>query len=57
MKILLYELFGEYTPVLGPDNLPLDGLAGVDWPYVLGVLLFALCLSCFFGLLRGVFRR
>ena len=50
MRDLILTIFGTYTPVLDPVSGSVAvGLAGVDWPYVSGVLLFALVL---YGLLR-----
>lgn len=64
MRDLIIQIFGSYRPIVGPAISPsgelveiaLSGLAGVDWPYVLGVGLFALVLYCFFKLLGGVLK-
>jgi hypothetical protein len=50
MRDLIVSIFGTYTPVIDPvsGSVP-AGFAGVDWPYVAGVFLFALVL---YGLLR-----
>ena len=50
MKDLIINLFGTYTPLAG------EGLASLDIPYILGVLLFAICLSSFFKLLGIILR-
>lgn len=60
MKSLIYELFGVYTPVtytndLGVEVIP-DGLAGVDFPYIFGCLLFAIAFYSLFRIL-GTFLR
>lgn len=67
MKSLIIRLFGSYTPVtyseyfyytaadgsiLGDYNeVVASGLAGVDWPWLAGVFLFAIVLYSFFRLL------
>lgn len=69
MKNLIIELFGEYTPVSYMENVydaagevvnmqevVASGVAGVDWPWLVGVLLFALVLYSLFRLL-GVFFK
>lgn len=69
MKNLIIELFGEYTPVSYMENIydaagevvnmqevVASGVAGVDWPWLVGVLLFALVLYSLFRLL-GVFFK
>lgn len=66
MKDLIVTIFGEYTPVtydvLDADGSVLyqavaGGAAGVDWPYVAGVLLFALTLYSVFRIFGMVLRR
>lgn len=72
MKNLLVELFGAYTPVTYTEyiyyiaadgsvvqdfnEVVASGLAGVDWPWVMGVFLFAIVLYSLFRLL-GVFFK
>jgi hypothetical protein len=71
MRELLISLFGTYTPVMTTESFVVSGVdgnvletvevvasgfAGVDWPWVLGVLLFALVLYSFFRLV-GVFLK
>lgn len=72
MRSMIVELFGRYTPVtyteyisytLPDGTLDWDsyevvasGLAGVDWPWVMGVLLFAIVLYSLFRIL-GVFFK
>lgn len=72
MKSMIVDLFGRYTPVTyqqfysvttaegtviqGYDDVVAAGLAGVDWPWVMGVLLFAIVLYSLFRLL-GVFFK
>lgn len=72
MRSMLIELFGEYTPVMFEQvhyiqtadggyikvmsDVVASGLAGVDWPWVAGVFLFAIVLYSLFRLL-GVFFK
>ena len=65
MKELIVSIFGVYEPVAttvayvvpGSEGSTLEevqvvasGLAGVDWPWVAGVLLFGIVLCSFFRL-------
>lgn len=59
MKDLVLTLFGSYEPVtqlVDGVAVPLDGLAGIDWPWLVGVFLFAIVLYSFFRLV-GVMLR
>lgn len=72
MKEMIVSLFGQYTPVTyseyfyytAADGTVLQdynavvasGLAGVDWPWIMGVLLFAIVLYSLFRIL-GVFFK
>lgn len=66
MKELLISLFGTYTPVTTESihyytfneevyaetiDMVASGAAGLDWPWIMGVVLFAICLWSFFRLL------
>lgn len=57
MRDLIISIFGTYTPVTDAAGTPLQGMAGVDWPYLAGVSLFALVLYSFFRLLGVVFKK
>lgn len=66
LKELIINIFGEYTPitydVLDDAGNVLytavaDGMAGVDWPYVLGVLAWIVTLYCFLRILGGALSR
>lgn len=58
MRDLIVTIFGQYTPVVDPvTGAVVGGFAGVDWPYLAGVLLFALVLYSFFRLLGVVLKR
>lgn len=61
MKDLIVSLFGSYEPVTyvdtnGLDIIP-DGLSGVDWVFLSGVILFAITLYCVFRVIGGVFKK
>lgn len=72
MKSLIVSLFGSYTPVMTQEiatytaadgtvvteavSVVAAGAAGLDWPWIMGVLLFAIVLYSLFRLL-GVFFR
>ncbi len=67
MKDLIVSLFGSYEPVMtvephlvgeALEEVPVvaSGVAGVDWPWIMGVLLFAIVLYSFFRLV-GVLLR
>ena len=57
MRDLIISIFGSYTPVTDAAGVALQGMAGVDWPYLAGVALFALVLYSFFRLLGVVFKK
>lgn len=60
MKNLMFAMFGNYTAVtymIGEDEVIPSGLSGVDFPYVLGVLLFALVTYCVFRILGEVISK
>ncbi len=61
MKDLITSLFGTYMPVmtLAPDGVTevvASGLAGVDWPWLMGAFLFAIVLYSFFRLVGVILR-
>lgn len=71
MKDLIIGIFGAYEPVMTETFVPYtvdgetfyetvntvaSGAAGVDWAWIMGVLLFALVLYSLFRIL-GVFFR
>lgn len=64
MKDLILSLFGDYVPVINStvaaDGTVIEevvsGMAGVDWPWVMGVLLFAIVLYSFFRLVGVILR-
>ena len=64
MKEIMKSIFGVYTPVtvqqVAADGTTyeqaLTGMAGVDWPYVGGVLLFAIIVYCLFRILGVILK-
>ena len=71
MKDLIVSIFGEYEPVMSQAiaettidgvstydviDVVASGAAGVDWAWIMGVLLFALVLYSLFRIL-GVFFK
>ena len=64
MKDLILSLFGDYAPVTNvtvtADGAAIEevvsGMAGVDWPWLTGVLLFAIVLYSFFRLVGVILR-
>lgn len=72
MKDMIYGLFGSYEPVTYLEffqttaedgsvawdsyEVVASGLAGVDWPWVMGVVLFAIVLYSFFRLLGVILK-
>ena len=69
LSAVVASLFGTYTPrtqtvtqylpdgsaVTSEEYVP--GVAGMDWPWLAGVCLFALVLFCFCKMLGGVLRH
>lgn len=49
------EVSGEY--IVLRDNIIPDGLAGVDWPFILGVLIFIVTLYCVLRIIGAVISR
>lgn len=65
MKDVIETIFGEYMPIVYStmdsegnvlEVIP-DGLAGVDWTYVLGVVGFFLVLWCILRIIGGVISK
>ena len=68
MMALIENIFGVYTPVTYTDYEYISGayqavekvaggVAGVDWPWISGVLLFCICLYSFFRIIGSFIRR
>lgn len=71
-KSFLLSMFGSYEPVsytvsntvqVGEEvytdvyDVIANGLAGVDWPWVMGALCFVICLYSFFRIVGMVLGR
>lgn len=71
MKDLILTIFGSYEPITYESyvmtdntsgsyelvNIVPDGIAGVDWMWLGGFLIFLVFLFCILRLLGGLFRR
>lgn len=51
---LIISLFGTYAPLVNSDGSYVEGIAGVDWTYILGVQLFIVVLYCVLRMIGGV---
>lgn len=59
MQTILQNLFGTYQPVTYTTSdgaVVADGLAGVDIPYVSGVIIFCICLYCTMRIIGSLFN-
>lgn len=71
MKAIIEQIFGTYTPptyavtdyvdidgtlTAVTTNIVPPGCAGVDWVYIAGVVLFAICLYSVFRIIGSVFK-
>lgn len=57
MRDLMITIFGSYLPNTDLNGEPLAGLAGVDWEYLAGVLLFGITLYCVLRCIEAVIRK
>lgn len=56
----LQSVFGTYTPITyndGSIDIIPSGMAGVDWQYLAGVIVFCVFIYSLFRFLGGIFRR
>lgn len=56
MKDLLSTIFGNYEPYTDASGEIIRGVSGVDFQYILGVLLFGLVLYCVFRIIGSLFK-
>lgn len=66
IKDIVFSILGEYTPVM-TDSYTTDGMfngsvvasgaAGVDWPFIGGLVLLALTLYCVFRIIGAVMNN
>lgn len=66
LKSIITAIFGEYTPVTYQMydsvndtyyDVVASGFAGVDWPYVCSVVLFAIVMFCVFRIIGGILKN
>lgn len=60
MKELITNLFGTYTAItyeVSGTNIIPSGVAGVDWTYIAGIVLFAICLLSLFKIIGTIIKR
>lgn len=65
MREIIQSLFGVYTPITydsvaadgSLQTVPVLGIAGVDWEWIAGVLLFAIVLYAFFRLVGVLLKH
>lgn len=57
MTTIVSDLFGVYTPLMDATGVPVAGLAGVDWPWITGAVLFIVTLTCVFKIIGVVVKK
>ena len=57
MITIITDLFGVYTPYVDVSGVPLSGLAGVNWPWLAGVVLFSITLLSVFKIIGAVIKK
>ena len=57
MKELMLSIFGAYVPAVDAAGVPVIGVAGLDVPWIFGVLCFCIVLWSFFSLLGVALKR
>ena len=57
MRDLITSIFGTYTPVTDEAGVIVSGAAGVDWPFIAGVVLFSIVLISFFKVVGAVIKK
>lgn len=53
MKQLLINLFGQYTPLTDSNGDIITSIAGIDFPWIFGILIFVILLFCLLKILGG----
>lgn len=60
MKDIIIQLFGEYTPITTENGEIIGGLAGIDYPYIIGALCFLIVvwfvIRCISSLIVSTFQ-
>lgn len=57
MQTVIENIFGVYTPITDANGIALSGMAGVNWQYIAGVLLFSIVLVSFLKLVGVLLKR
>lgn len=61
IKDLILDIFGVYSAPYYTDGGGIDiipaGMAGVDWPWISGVVFFGITLYCVFRIIGGAFKK
>lgn len=53
----LYDVLGEYMPVINPDGSIAAGAAGVDWSYIVAGVLLVVVVYSVFKIIGGMICR
>lgn len=56
LRDFIVSLLGEYEPLYNVNDDPLVGLAGVDWPWVIGAACFVVMLLGVISVLRVLLK-
>lgn len=56
IKDILISLFGEYEPLLDSNEEIITTIAGLDYPYILSVILFIVCVYGVLRIIGGLVR-
>lgn len=56
MRDLIVQVIGEYSLQYDGEKL-VGGLAGLDWPWLVGAGIFAMCLYCLLRLVGILLSR
>lgn len=66
LKEVIVNIFGTYEPVTyevynsvtdSYDTVIASGMAGVDWMFIAGVLLFGITAFCVFRIIGGIIKN
>ena len=66
LKEIIISIFGTYEPVTyevynsvtdSYDTVIASGMAGVDWAFIAGVLLFGITSFCVFRIIGGIIKN
>lgn len=54
MKDAITAVLGQYTPTIGTSGEVLQGAANLDWQWIAGAVLFAICTYCLFRIIGSI---